>query len=339
MAGEMITRIEDDPATDPGPGKLATQALRGRLPIADIVEAARAMSKSDLLPFVLRRSNTPETVMGNCYLIISQALAWGMDPMAVASQIYVVDGRMAYQGRFIAALINTRADLKARLSVEFTGEGDELTCTVSGQFKKEAKPRVKTCKLKDVRGKSGLWKTDPQNKLWYTTVLAWAALHWPEGTLAIQDDVDQESILNITPPKEVSNGVHQANVVQEETREEKVAESRPAQEGDNQTLQSALSEQEATVKAMDAPAAGDRIDFQLLQRVKAQLEILFGLKGIDHTPEGLARQAEIVGLICAKRKVQRLEDLTNAQGLDLEGKIDLQIFALHAVKEAAAQKH
>lgn len=153
----------------------------------DIVEFAKFMSYSKAgIPAYLR-DNAPD-----CAAITMQALKWGFDPFSVAQKSYKVKDVLAYEAQLIAAVINSRSGIKGRLRYHFEGEGDDLTCTVTGMLDGEicpyTSPRVGNITTKN----SPLWKTDPQQQLGYYSARNWARRHCPEVILGVYDRDEAE---------------------------------------------------------------------------------------------------------------------------------------------------
>lgn len=155
--------------------------------LSDIVEFAKFMSFSQAgIPAYLR-NNAPD-----CAAITMQALKWGFDPFSVAQKSYKVKDVLAYEAQLIAAVINARSGIKGRLRYHFEGEGDDLTCTVTGMLDGElcpyTSPRVGNITTKN----SPLWKTDPQQQLGYYSARNWARRHCPEVILGVYDRDEAE---------------------------------------------------------------------------------------------------------------------------------------------------
>lgn len=89
---------------------------------------ANVMARSTMIPETLRTVGTrdnkvdlpPEQVMANCFLVVNQAVRWGMDPFAVVSCCSVVHGRLSYEGKLVAAVLD--AKLGVELHHHFTGD-------------------------------------------------------------------------------------------------------------------------------------------------------------------------------------------------------------------------
>lgn len=151
--------------------------------MGDIVEFAKLMSKAHTAVPKHFRDNP-----GMCLAVSMQAFRWEMDPFAVARKSYVVNDNLAFEAQMIAAVVNTRAKLKRRPTYTFDGQGDELTCKVSGEFadgvvQTYESPPFGAIKVKN----SPLWKSDPKQQLAYFSIRSWARRYCPEVILGIYD--------------------------------------------------------------------------------------------------------------------------------------------------------
>lgn len=177
-----------------------------------------------------------EKILGNCFLIVNQALRWGLDPFAVAAETYVVSGKLGFQGKLIAALVNARANLKRRLWYTFDGKGDALAVTVNGHFEGEDEPRTITLSVAQGRTNNSMWTKDPHQKLIYSGVTKWARRHCPEILLGVFTDDDLDRIKERetaipTKPQTVNELITAANIsVQSESEDQKQEESESSTE-------------------------------------------------------------------------------------------------------------
>jgi len=133
-----------------------------------------------------------QRTVANCILVVDQALRWGMNPFSTMGETYEVGGKLASQGKLVAAVINARAPIEGRLDYTFSGAGDDRTVTVSATFKGEAAPKTVDLRLKDARTDNDMWRKDPDQKLIYSGVVKWARRWCPEIVLGIQTDDDIE---------------------------------------------------------------------------------------------------------------------------------------------------
>lgn len=192
----VVQKIESNvPITSVGGGGMMQPRSLG-----EIVEFSKLMCKAGpAIPKHLR--DNP----GACMAVSMQALRWEMDPFAVANKSYFVNDRVAFEAQLIAAVVTTRAQLKRRLTYAFAGEGENLTCTISGEFD-DGTVQVYTSPLfgKITTKNSPLWKTDPQQQLGYYSVRSWARRYAPEVILGVYDreeiqDMKPEPMRDVTP--------------------------------------------------------------------------------------------------------------------------------------------
>lgn len=161
---------------------------------AQIQRVAKLFAMSSLVPAHLVVKGSVEGTIANMVLVINQALRWNLDPFQVAAESYVVGGKLAFQGKLVAGVINSRCGLAKRLSYTFTGAGKDRTITVSGTMKGETEPRTIELRLGDAETQNAMWKKDPDQKLVYSGVVKWARRHAPEVMLGIMTDDDAERI-------------------------------------------------------------------------------------------------------------------------------------------------
>ena len=157
--------------------------------LGDIVRFSEVMSRADIaIPKHLRQNP------GACMAVTMQALRWGLDPFSVASKSYSVNGIIAYEAQLIAAVINTRSGIVGRLRYSYEGEGDKLTCTVTGILGGEEYPYTSPPIGQITPKNSPLWKTDPRQQLGYFCARSWGRRHTPEVILGVYDREEAASI-------------------------------------------------------------------------------------------------------------------------------------------------
>lgn len=167
--------------------------------LSDVVEFAKFMCMSNAGIPAFLRGNGPD-----CAAVIMQAMKWGFDPFSVAQKSYKVKDIIAYEAQLIAAVINARSGIKGRMRYQFDGEGDDLTCTVTGSLDGEdcsyTSPRVGKITTKN----SPLWKTDPQQQLGYYSARNWARRHCPEVILGAYDRDEAEEFRGPERAKDIT---------------------------------------------------------------------------------------------------------------------------------------
>jgi hypothetical protein len=203
--------------TAPAPVK-AVRVVEDNGPLAHLMDTARfehlqrialVMATASLIPDHLKGKNDQQT-LGNCFLVVNQSLRWGLDPFAVAAETYSVQGKLGFQGKLIAALVNARANLAGKLRYEFTGQGDGRTVTVIGRFQDEENERTVELSVGQAKTSNKMWITDADQKLIYSAATKWARRHCPEVLLGVLTDDDLDRIaeskaITRAPAREVSN--------------------------------------------------------------------------------------------------------------------------------------
>ena len=114
-------------------------ARQGAMPMdfAQMVDYARFMS--------LARGVVGTHLMGNigaCLAVMEIGKQFDMPYYAVARQTYLVNGRVAFMGQLVHAILNKYCPLKKKLAWRYEGEGQSLKIIISGEFKDESEPRV-----------------------------------------------------------------------------------------------------------------------------------------------------------------------------------------------------
>jgi hypothetical protein len=122
---------------------------------------------------------------GDCLLIVEQAMRWGMSPFAVAACTSVINGKLNFEGKIVAAALNGSGIMAARLEYEYSGAGPDLKVTVRGTIKGETKPREITLWLKEAKTTNGMWVKQPEQQLCYAGTRVWARRHAPEVMLGV----------------------------------------------------------------------------------------------------------------------------------------------------------
>lgn len=166
---------------------------------------ATLMASTTLVPESLRgvrqgKDFTPypsNEILANCFLVTNQAVRWGLDPFAVAQCCSVVHGKLTYEGKLVAAVLD--AKIGVRLKYEWTGADEKMTIRVSG---------VIDGITETIEGSVADWKTTGTNTPWtpkqYRKMLAyrgareWARLYAPAVMLGVYAD-DEMARLDASP--------------------------------------------------------------------------------------------------------------------------------------------
>ena len=175
---------------------------------------ASVMAQCEYVPEALRQGGTKQAA-ANCFMIVNQAVRWQMDPFALAQHAYELKGKLGYEGKVIAAAINSDARLDGRLRYEFSGDvgTPQRTVKVIGRFAdtgqtEELEGSVEQWRTKDKGGNwKSIWQGQCDQQLTYRGVREWARRYMPEKILGVYSGDELEDISNrrsqmkdITPP-------------------------------------------------------------------------------------------------------------------------------------------
>lgn len=97
------------------------------------------------------------TVKANCFLVVDQAYSWGMSPFLLAQCTSIVRGRLMYEGKVIAAVIESQ--LGTRLDYQFSGQGESMSVIVTGKRRGDEHARA-------ISGTVAAWKTTHKGTPW-----------------------------------------------------------------------------------------------------------------------------------------------------------------------------
>ena len=127
--------------------------------MAEAMKLADHMADAKLVPAALQKS------AADCLLVIEQATRWQMSPFAVAQECSVIQGKIMYSGKLVAAVVNSRGNLQNRLSYSYDGDGESRVVTVSGRLQGEIEPRTVSVILRNARTANKVWTTQPDQQL------------------------------------------------------------------------------------------------------------------------------------------------------------------------------
>lgn len=171
---------------------------------------ATAMAEMSVLPDSLRLEKDADgnvvllpfrTIVANCFMVVNQAVRWHMDPFAVVQCCSVVHGRLMYEGKLVAAVLD--ANLGVRLSYEFNNKtGQNFGVTVSGTIPGEDKPRTIFGRVMDWhRGPKSPWASEGawERQLRYMGAREWARAHSPATMLGVVAAEEADGIIMNQP--------------------------------------------------------------------------------------------------------------------------------------------
>lgn len=154
--------------------------------LTEAIQLAELMSKASLVPKHLQGN------AANCFLVVEQSMRWGLSPFAVAQCTSVINGRLMYEGKLVAAVINASGTLARNLDYQYIGQQGDRSVTVFGQIRGEAKTRDVVVPIRSVQTESSFWKTQPDQQLAYSGARVWARRHMPELMLGVNSPEEME---------------------------------------------------------------------------------------------------------------------------------------------------
>jgi hypothetical protein len=165
-----------------------------------MMRIARAMAASTLIPTGLcteKNQMLPVAqIAANCFLVVNQAVRWGMDPFAVAQCVSVIHGKLCYEGKLIAAVLN--AKLGYDLEYEISGADDAMKIVVTAA--KDGKVIVDSHgQPRKIEGVVAEWRTRGDGSPWeapggkprmlrYRGAREWARVYSPALMLGVYSD-------------------------------------------------------------------------------------------------------------------------------------------------------
>jgi len=157
---------------------------------AQLQRVAKLMATSQLVPKHLQGDDK----ISDCFLVVAQAFRWRMDPFAVAQCSFVLSGKLGYEGKLIAAVINASPRLAVSLNYEYDGKGDDRRVRVFATLRGEDKPREVFGTVGEWATQNPKWKTMQDQMLSYRGAREWSRRHMPEAVLGVYADEEVEEI-------------------------------------------------------------------------------------------------------------------------------------------------
>jgi len=167
--------------------------------VDEAIRLAELMARGGLIPDHLKDNPA------NCLLIVEQSLRWGMSSFAVAQCTSVIRGRLMFEGKLVAAVVNALGDLEASLDYEYSGAGPSRECRVFGKKRGETKERSVSVVFRDVSTSQDCWKKQPDQQLAYAGSRVWARRHSPElmlGVYSPEEFVDAQEAVILPPSRD-----------------------------------------------------------------------------------------------------------------------------------------
>jgi hypothetical protein len=156
-----------------------------------------------LAEFMSRARTVPKHLQdspGDCLMAIEQAMRWGMSPFAVAQATSIISGKLMFEGKLVAAAVETSGAIVGQLEYEFSGEGDARAVKVSGTRRGETNPRTVTVVLKEARTNNEMWRRQPDQQLVYHGARVWARRWTPAVILGVYSREEMGPIIEHNGP-------------------------------------------------------------------------------------------------------------------------------------------
>ncbi len=147
--------------------------------MSDVLKLADVMASARLVPKHLQGQP------GDCFMVIEQALRWNMSPFAVAQATSSIGGKLMFEGKLVAAAVETSGAIVGFMDYEFTGDGDARKVRAWATRRGESTPREVTVVFRDVRTDNGMWKKQPDQQLVYSASRIWARRWTPSVILGV----------------------------------------------------------------------------------------------------------------------------------------------------------
>lgn len=170
---------------------------------ASMFRLAEALAKARTLPQHLQGNP------GDCLRVVEYAYRCGYSPYALADCTFLVGGKMGFEGKAVAAMVNASPLIDGALDYRYEGTGEARKVTVSGRRRGEQTVRTVEWTVRqgiaDSKGARDRWTKDPDQMLAYAGARIWARRHCPEAVLGIYTPdeiltgVDAEQMIDITP--------------------------------------------------------------------------------------------------------------------------------------------
>lgn len=170
---------------------------------------ATVMARSTLMPESLYMTGKKdekemlpyEQILSNCFLVVNQAVRWGLDPFAVAQCVSVVHGKLCYEGKLVSAVLQAKMGMS--LHHYFDGEGDAMRIYLSDKpltekIIPELRPGYRRQDMRLLDGSVAEWKTTGTGTPWtaknfqrmlvYRGTRDWCRIYEPALMLGVYTD-------------------------------------------------------------------------------------------------------------------------------------------------------
>ena len=157
----------------------------------------RELSTARLVPPAFQKSPA------DIFLVANTLERLGLDFFLTIGECFVTQGKVGFQGKVAAAMLNSSGLLAQRLAYSYEGEGDDRTVTVSARLHSETEPRTIKVRLGDAKTTNTQWVKQPDQQLGYSGARTWGRRHLPEVMLGMQFADEVAEMVDVTPAPRV----------------------------------------------------------------------------------------------------------------------------------------
>lgn len=161
----------------------------------DLQDKANLMAQSGFMVRDIYRGNP-----GACAALIMICAPYKLNPFQASWKTYKAsksdDAPISFEAQLVTAMVNVGAPIKDKLKPTYEGEGVKRKCTVratdaeSGEVLEYESPEIGQISPKN----SPLWKSDPDQQLFYFASRAWCRRHYPQILLGVyaRDEIEED---------------------------------------------------------------------------------------------------------------------------------------------------
>ena len=161
------------PAATGGVNGLVPQSMDQAIRLADM------MSRGRLVPKHLQDSP------GDCLMVIEQAMRWNMSPFAVAQATSVIQGKMMFEGKVVAAAVQASSAITGWIDYEFGGENGGRYIVVKATRRGETEQKTVKVTLAEAKTTNQWWQKTPDQMLVYHGTRVWGRRWVPSVMLGV----------------------------------------------------------------------------------------------------------------------------------------------------------
>jgi hypothetical protein len=145
---------------------------------------AQAFAGAKMVPQQFKQS------VGDCYIAVTMAHRYGMDPFLLMQEMYIINGRPMLSGKLTAAICNH--NLAEPLTPVYSGDGADRKVTITGRVEGR-EPQAIELTVKQAKTSNEQWTKNPDQMLMYAGSRMWARRYTPDVILGILFDDEVEA--------------------------------------------------------------------------------------------------------------------------------------------------